>query len=154
MSYRVTCHEKYKLNEILVRVFFIWLNRPPPPQPSIGPGPLLSRFLYHTQRHPAVGRTPLDVAEAFTWYLISHNTHNRHPCRRWDSNPQSYQASGHRPPGYCDRNFSFYMRCFLIWCPTEPCYCCHSTFCYLSYVFHFVDSRGLLTRCMLVTIFA
>ena len=65
MSSRLTCHEKYKLNEILVRVFFIWRNSPPPS----GPGSLiieLSRS--HTQRHPTSGRTPLDVAEACTWY--------------------------------------------------------------------------------------
>ena len=51
------------------------------------------------------------VAETPTWqisldewsarrrdlYLTTHNTHNRHSCPRWDSKPQSQQASGRRP---------------------------------------------------------
>jgi hypothetical protein len=39
--------------------------------------------------------------------MTTHNTHNKHPCSRWDSNPQSQQASGLdlrlRPRGHWDR---------------------------------------------------
>ena len=42
------------------------------------------RFLDLTQRCTTVGRTPLDG-----WSARQHNTHNRHPCLRGDSNPQS-----------------------------------------------------------------
>jgi hypothetical protein len=30
-------------------------------------------------------------------YLTTHNTHDRHPCQRRDTNPQFQQASGRRP---------------------------------------------------------
>ena len=59
-----------------------------------------SRFLDHTQRRATVGRTPLDVRaiRRRDLYLTTHNTQtDRHPCTRWDSNPQSQQASGRRP---------------------------------------------------------
>jgi hypothetical protein len=58
-----------------------------------------TRFLDHTQRRTTVGRTPLDERSARRrdLYLTTHNTHVRHPCLRWDSNPQSQQASGRRP---------------------------------------------------------
>jgi len=36
-------------------------------------------------------------------FLTSHNTHNRHTCLRWDSNPPSQQASGRRPILYTAR---------------------------------------------------
>ena len=36
------------------------------------------------------------VAEASTWQHTTF-TRNRHPCPRWDSNPQSQQTSGRRP---------------------------------------------------------
>ena len=54
------------------------------------------RFPDHTQRHTTVGRTPLDEwsARRRDLYLATHNTHNRHPYRRRDSNPQLQQASG------------------------------------------------------------
>jgi hypothetical protein len=57
------------------------------------------RFRDHTQWHNTVGRTPLDEGSAHRrdLYLTTHNTHNKHPCPRWDSNPQSQQASGCRP---------------------------------------------------------
>ena len=57
------------------------------------------RFLCHTQRRITFGRTPLDEwsARRIDLYLTTHNTHNKHPCIRWDSNPQSKQASGLRP---------------------------------------------------------
>ena len=54
------------------------------------------RFLDHTQRRTTVGRTALDEwsARRRDLYLTTHTTHNRHPCPRWNSNPQSQQASG------------------------------------------------------------
>jgi hypothetical protein len=36
------------------------------------------------------------VAETFTWQHTTHPT-EKHPCFRWDSNPQLQQASGRRP---------------------------------------------------------
>ena len=36
------------------------------------------------------------VADTYTWQHTIITT-NRHPCLRWDSNPQSQQASGRRP---------------------------------------------------------
>jgi hypothetical protein len=60
-----------------------------------------TRFLDHTQRHTTVGRTPLyeRSARRRDLYLTTHKTHNRHPCPpRWDSNPQSQQASSRRRP--------------------------------------------------------
>ena len=79
-----------------------------------------TRFLDHT-RHTTVGRTPLDEwsARRRDLYLITRNTHNRHPCPRWRSNPPSQQASGRRPTpqtarplgpavlSFCDVNFRF-----------------------------------------------
>jgi len=48
-----------------------------------------------SHRHTTVGRTPLDEwsVRRRDLYLTTHNSHNRHPCPRWDSNPQSQQAS-------------------------------------------------------------
>ena len=56
------------------------------------------RFLDHTQRRITVGRTPLDEwsARRRDLYLTTLTT-DEHPCPRWDSNPQSQQASGRRP---------------------------------------------------------
>jgi len=58
-----------------------------------------SRFLDHTQRRATVGRTPLEEwsIRRRDLYLTTHNTHNKHPCPRWNSNPQSQRASGRRP---------------------------------------------------------
>jgi hypothetical protein len=57
-----------------------------------------SRFRDHTQRHTTVGRTPLDEWSARRRDLYLTNTqHNKHPCSRRDSNPQSQQANGWRP---------------------------------------------------------
>jgi hypothetical protein len=58
-----------------------------------------TRFLDHTRRRTTFGRTPLDEwsASRRDLYLTTQNTHDRHPCPRWDSNPQSQQASGRRP---------------------------------------------------------
>ena len=56
-------------------------------------------FLDRTQRRTTVDRTPLGEwsARRRDLFLTTHNTHNKHPCPRWDSNPQSQQASGRRP---------------------------------------------------------
>jgi hypothetical protein len=47
------------------------------------------------------GRTLLDewLAGRRDLYLRTHSTPKRHPCTRWDPNPQSQQASGRRPWG-------------------------------------------------------
>ena len=57
-----------------------------------------ARFLDHTQRHTTVGGTPLEEwsARRRDLYLTTLKT-DRYPYRRWDSNPQSQQASVHRP---------------------------------------------------------
>jgi hypothetical protein len=59
----------------------------------------LTGFLDHTQRRTTIGRTSQDewLARRRDLYLTTHNTHNRHTCPWWDSNPQSQQASGCRP---------------------------------------------------------
>jgi len=56
-------------------------------------------LLDHTKRRTTVGRTPLDKLSSRRRdiYLTIHNTHNKHPCPRGDSNPKSQEASGHRP---------------------------------------------------------
>jgi len=58
------------------------------------------RLLDHTQRRTTLGTTPLDsdqpVAETSTWQHTT-LTREKYPCPRWDSNPQSQQASGRRP---------------------------------------------------------
>jgi len=58
-----------------------------------------TRFLEHKRRRTTVGRTPLDEwsARRRDLDLTTHNTHNKHPCLRGDSNPQSQQASGRKP---------------------------------------------------------
>jgi len=66
-------------------------------QPQVGQG-----LLIHEEalaRHTTVGRTPLDKRSDCRrdLYLATYNTQARHPCPRWDSNPQSQQASGRRP---------------------------------------------------------
>jgi hypothetical protein len=57
------------------------------------------RFLNHTQRRTTFGRTPLDEwsARRTDLYLTTHNIHDRHPCPRRESNPQSQQVGGRRP---------------------------------------------------------
>ena len=59
---------------------------------------LFTRFLDHTRR-TTVARTPLDEwsARRRDLYLTTYNTHDRHTRPRWDLNPQSQQASDHRP---------------------------------------------------------
>ena len=58
-----------------------------------------TRFLGQTQQRATVGRISLDEwsAPRRNLYLTTHNTHDRHTCTRWDSNPQSQKASGRKP---------------------------------------------------------
>jgi len=75
---------------------FVWFWRD---SPEWARAFLFTRFLDHTQRSITVGRIPLDEWSAHRrdLYLTTHNTHNKHTCPQRDSNPQSQQASGHRP---------------------------------------------------------
>ena len=76
---------------------FVFGARAQPP-PHWAKASLFMRFLDHTWCTTA-GRTPPDEwsARRRDLYLTTHNTHDRHPCPRWDSNPQSRQTSGRRP---------------------------------------------------------
>ena len=92
----------------------------------------LTRLLDNTQRRTTVGRTPLDEwsARRRDLYLTTHTTltAHKHPCPRWDSNPQSQQASGRKPTSSTARSLgpassdetsdsteggNFFARCFL-----------------------------------------
>ena len=86
-----------------------WNYSPPSPQWAMASS--FTRFLDLTQRHNTVGRTPLDEwsARRKDLYLTTHNIHNKHSCLRWDSNPQSQEASGQ-----WDR-LSIYYKCKLPW---------------------------------------
>jgi hypothetical protein len=67
--------------------------------PQWAMAPSFTRFLDHTQWRTTIGRTPLDEwsARRKDLYLTTHNTHDKYPCPRWDSNLRSQQASGRRP---------------------------------------------------------
>jgi len=62
---------------ILVQILFCATASPPPPSP-VSQDLTFTRFLDHTQRRTAVGRTPLDEGSARRrdLYLTTHNTHN------------------------------------------------------------------------------
>jgi hypothetical protein len=79
--------------KISVSVFFMAL------QPPVGQGLLNVEASRLHSTHTTIGRTPLDewLSRHRDLYLTTHNTHNRHPRPRRDSNPQSQQASGRRP---------------------------------------------------------
>jgi len=70
-------------------------------QPLVGQGLLITEASRSYSRHTTLDWTPLDEwsARRRDLYLTKHNTHKRqtHPCQRQDSNPQSQEASGHRP---------------------------------------------------------
>ena len=86
---------------IIYFFFFSWRCGPTPAMASS-----FLRFLDHTQRRITVGRTPLDEwwARRRDLYLTKHNNHNRQTSmHRWDSNPQSQQASGRRPTPWTAR---------------------------------------------------
>jgi hypothetical protein len=81
---------------VFVIEFFSPLNGATAPR---GPRPPYYRGFTITLRHTTFGMTPPDKwsAQRRDLYLTTHETHDRHPCLRWDSNPQSQQASGRRP---------------------------------------------------------
>ena len=62
---------------------------------------LFLMFLDHTQRCSTDSRTPLDKWSAHPrdLYLTTHDTTDKYPSPRWDSNPRSQQVSGLRAPG-------------------------------------------------------
>jgi hypothetical protein len=65
-----------------------------------GSGPPHSRgFLIAHKATTTLGRTPLDEwsARRRDLYLTTHNTQNKLPCPRQDSNPQFQQVSDRRP---------------------------------------------------------
>ena len=80
----------------LYSIFFYLAQQTPPPKWVMASS--FMRFLDHI-RHTTFGRTPLDEGSARRrdLYLTTLNTYNKHPFPWWDSNPQSQQASGHRP---------------------------------------------------------
>jgi len=82
----------------LVRYYCLFLFLAPT-APQWARASSFTRFLDHTQRRSTVSRTPLDEwsARRRDLYLTKHNTADRHPFFRWNSNPQSLQASGRRP---------------------------------------------------------
>ena len=60
-------------------------------------GMVVSRS-HATTHHKLVGLLwTSDQLVAKDLYLTTHNTHNKRPWSRWDSNPQSQFASGRRP---------------------------------------------------------
>jgi len=70
--------------------------------PSGSGPPHLWGFIVHTQRYTTVDKTPLNEWSSHRRdiYLTATTTttrNMRHPCPRWNSNPQSQQASGRRP---------------------------------------------------------
>ena len=81
---------------VLFTDFFLWRWNPTRVMASS-----FFRFLDHRQRRTTVGRTLLDEWSACRRDLFlttqSTLTTDKHPCPRWDSNPQSQQASGRRP---------------------------------------------------------
>jgi hypothetical protein len=91
---------------IYIYFFFFFFAQ----QPPSGPRPPHSRCrLDYTQLRTTVDSTPLDEwsARRRDLYLTTHTT-DRHPCPRWDSNPQSQQASGLRPRAHRDRQMQLY----------------------------------------------
>ena len=74
--------------------FFLWRCGP-----TLAMTSSFTKFLDDTRR-TTVGRNPLDEWSVYRrdLYLTTHNTHNRQTSMpRWDSNPQSQQASGRSP---------------------------------------------------------
>jgi hypothetical protein len=86
-----------KLHSVWTVCLFVFGATAPPPQWARASP--LTRFLDQTQRRTTVGRTPLDEwsIRRTDLYLTTNNTHDKHPCPRWDSNQQSQQGSGRRP---------------------------------------------------------
>ena len=77
-------------------IFYVTMAQQPPSGPRL---PHCWGFMI-TLRHTTTGRTPLDEwsARRRDLYRTTHNNHKRQTSTpRRDSNPQSQQASGHRP---------------------------------------------------------
>ena len=73
-----------------------------------GQGPPHYRCLTITMWGTIHGWTPLDEwsVRRADLYLATHNTHKRHPCPRWDSNPKSQHTSGRIHTPYTTRSVS------------------------------------------------
>jgi len=96
---RIVCRSGTACNQwngIMLSCSFVLARQPPS-----RPGPPHSRGFYitHNDAPQSVGllwTSDLLVAETSTWQHTT-LTAERHPCPRWDLNPQSQQASGRRP---------------------------------------------------------
>jgi len=85
-------HSFYSLEEYFHYKYLLWSPSPWRCGPMRAMASSFLRFLDHTQCM-TVGRTRLDKRSA----CYRDNTHNKHPCPPWDSNPRSQQANGRRP---------------------------------------------------------
>jgi len=76
-----------------------WITPPPRPAPRGAKAPCGAGPLHYRGFTVTLGGTPLDdwSARRRDLYLATHNTHNKHPHHRWDSNRQSQQASVRTP---------------------------------------------------------
>ena len=90
--------KKREMTTFIHKKSFVWFWRD---SPQWAMASSFTWCLDHTQRHTTVGMTPLDKRSARRRERpLPDNTQHitgRHPCPRWDSNPQSQQASGRRP---------------------------------------------------------
>ena len=89
-------HAKTACRSILAPTEHFFLS----PRPHCIMSSSFTKFIDHTLRRTAVGRTPLTndqlVAETSTWQNTTLTT-DKLPCPRWDSKPQSQQAKGRSP---------------------------------------------------------
>ena len=77
-------------------VFFLFAQQPGPPPHPVGHGLLIHEVSRSPQSVGLLWTSDQLVAETSTRQHTTITT-DRHPCPRWDSNPQSQQASGSRP---------------------------------------------------------
>ena len=95
----------FSLNYVMManeEYVFLFLAR----LPHIGPGPTHLRGfqITHNDAPQSIGLLWFECSARYRdLYLITHSTLDRHSCPRWDSNPQSQQASGRRPTSYTAR---------------------------------------------------
>ena len=71
--------------------YFFWRDRP-----QWAMAFSFTRFLDHTTHHSWQDSSGRVISQSQRPLPDNYNTHNKHPCPRWDSNPQSQQASGLR----------------------------------------------------------
>jgi len=88
------------------------------------PGPPHCRGFVITHSHSTLGRTLLDEwsARYRDLYLPTHNSQNRHPLLRRDSNPQSQKAAADprlRPHGHWDRLLKVYVTKYIFLGPSH-----------------------------------